>query len=43
MQLPWKENGVDNCQCTLKELVSLIKNFPVRFQNVTSASDIMDQ
>lgn len=31
MQLPLKENTVENHQCTPKELVLLIKNVPVRF------------
>lgn len=43
MQLLLKENGGDNCQCTPKVLVLLIKKFPLSFQMVTSASDKMDQ
>lgn len=30
-QLSLKKNGGDNCPCTPKESVLLIKNFPVRF------------
>lgn len=43
MQLLLKENGGDNCQCTPKVWVLLIKKFPLSFQMVTSASDKMDQ
>lgn len=43
MKLPLRDNGGDNCQYTPKELVLLIEKFPVRYQNVTSASDRMDQ